>query len=69
MPMVKNITVSTNEIYQLAFFKEAVLNCFSKVAMTDSFCRAPCSLPSISKKIAKIKMFKQTAVTTNKIYQ
>ena len=51
----KQYTVSTNEIYQLAFLKEVVLNRSTKRAMTDSFRRAPCSLPSISKKSAKLK--------------
>ena len=48
MAMVKEVTVSTNEIYQLAFLKEAILDCSSKRAMTSSFCRAPCSLRSVS---------------------
>ena len=55
MSMVKQITVSTNEIYQLVFLEEAVLNSSSKGAMTNSFCRAPCLLPSISKKSTKLK--------------
>ena len=55
MSMVKQITVSTNEIYQLAFQTEVVLKCSLKGAMTGSFCRAPYLLPSISKKSAKLK--------------
>ena len=51
----KPVVVSTNEIYQLNFLKEVVLNSSSKGAMTGSFCRAPGSLPSISKKSAKLK--------------
>ena len=41
--MVKQITVSTNEIYQLAFLKEVDLNLSSKGAMAVSFFRALCS--------------------------
>ena len=37
MSRVKQITVSTNEIYQLVSLKVAVLNRSSKGAMTDSF--------------------------------
>ena len=66
--MIKQITVSNNKIYQLDFLKEVVLNCYTKGAMTGSFHRASCSLPSICKKSAKTKMFKQTAVSTNKMY-
>ena len=47
--MLKQIAVSTNEIYQLASLKEVILNRSSKRAMTGSFCRAHCSLPSIAK--------------------
>ena len=48
--MVKQITVITNEIYQLDFLKEIVLNHSSKGETTGSFCRAPCSLHSVSEK-------------------
>ena len=58
MSMVKKITVSTNEIYQLTFLKKVVLNCSLKEAMTSFFYRAPCLLPSISKKSAKLKCLK-----------
>ena len=40
--MVKQITVSTNEIYQLAFLKDVDLNLSSKGVMTSFFFRAPC---------------------------
>ena len=49
MSMVKQITVSANEIYQLVFLKEVVFNRSMKRIMVGSFSRAPCSLPSISK--------------------
>ena len=39
--MVKQITVSTNEIYQLAFLKDVDLNLSSKEAMTSFFFREP----------------------------
>ena len=55
MPIVKQITGNNNEIYQLVFLKEAVLNCSSKGEMPGSFCKAPCPLPSVSKKSAKLK--------------
>ena len=55
MSMVKQVTVSTNEIYQLSFLKEIILNHSSKEGMTGSFCRAPLPLPSISKKSATLK--------------
>ena len=55
MSMVKQITVSTNKIYQLAFHKEAASNCSLKGAMADSFCRVPCSMPSVSTKSVKLK--------------
>ena len=42
----KQITVSTNEIYQLAFLKEVVLNHSMKEPVT--FRRAPCRKFSIS---------------------
>ena len=58
MSMVKKITVSTNEIYQLTFLKKVVLNCSLKEAMTSFFYGAPCLLPSISKKSAKLKCLK-----------
>ena len=64
MSRVKQITVSTNEIYQLVSFKAGVLNRSSKGAMTDSFWRAPCSLFIVQ--VSKTKLFKQAAVTTNK---
>ena len=41
MPMVNQITVSTNEIYQLAFIKEVVLNRSSTGEITDSFVEHP----------------------------
>ena len=42
----EQITVSSDEIYQLDFLKEVVLNRFMKKALT--FCRAPCRKISIS---------------------
>ena len=53
--MVKQIALSTNGSYQLAFLEEVLLNHSTKGAMTGSFRRAPCSLPYISKKSATIK--------------
>ena len=41
--MVKQITVNTNEICQLDFLKEVVLNRSMKGAMAGSFHRARCS--------------------------
>ena len=64
----KQITVSTNEIYQLTCLKVFVLNRSTKGAMAGSLCKAPYSLPSISKKVSKTKTFKQITVTTNNIY-
>ena len=55
MLTVKQIAVSANEIYQLAFLIEVFLNHSLKGSMTNSFCRSPCSLPSISKKSTKVK--------------
>ena len=59
--MVKQIALRTNGSYQLAFFKEVVLNHSTKGAMTGSFRRASCSIsmPSISKKSAKLKRLSQ----------
>ena len=50
----EQITVSTNKIYQLGFLKIFILNRSTKGAITSSFGRAPCSLPSVSKKSAKL---------------
>ena len=55
MSMVKQITVRTNEIYDLVFLKETILNRSLKGAIIGSFCRAPSSLPSFIKKSAKLK--------------
>ena len=59
--MVKQMALSTNGSQQLAFFKEVVLNHSTKGAMTGSFRRASCSIsmPSISKKSAKLKRLSQ----------
>ena len=57
--MVKQIALSDNGSYQLAFLKEVVLNHLTKGEINVSFRRAPCSLPSISKKSAKLKCLKQ----------
>ena len=53
--MVQQITVGTNEIYQLVFLKDVVLDHYMRRAMTGSFRRGPFSLFSISKKSAKLK--------------
>ena len=53
--MLKQFGVSTNEIYQEAFFRVPVLNRSTKGATISSFRRAPCSQPSISKERAKMK--------------
>ena len=58
----EQITLSTNKIYQLGFLKIFILNRSTKGAITSSFGRAPCSLPSVSKKSAKL-------LTTNIIDQ
>ena len=58
----EQITVSTNKIYQLGFLKIFILNRSTKGAITRSFGRAPCLLPSVSKKSAKL-------LTTNVIDQ
>ena len=50
----EQITVSTNKIYLLGFLKIFILNRSTKGAITSSFGRAPCSLPSVSKKSAKL---------------
>ena len=53
--MLKQFGVSTDEIYQEGFLKVPVLNRSTKGATISSFCRAPCSQPSIIRKRAKIK--------------
>ena len=58
----EQITVSTNKIYQLGFLKIFILNRSTKGAITRSFGRALCLLPSVSKKSAKL-------LTTNVIDQ
>ena len=52
--MFQQITVNTNEIYQLDFLKVVVLSCSTKEAMTRFFSKAPCSWSSTIKKSAKI---------------
>ena len=47
--MVKQIALSANGRYQLAFLEEVVLNHPTRGEINVSFRRAPCSLPSISK--------------------
>ena len=66
MLMVKQITVSTNEIYQLAFLKEVVLNHSLKGAMAGSVHRAHFSKPFISNKKAIMISLSKIAVSTNK---
>ena len=57
--MVKQIALSANGSYQLAFLKEVVLNHPTKGEINVSFRKAPCSLPSISKKSAKLKCLRK----------
>ena len=53
--MLKQIGVTTNEIYQQDFLKITALNCSTKEVMISSFRRTHCSKPSSSNKWAKIK--------------
>ena len=48
--MDKQIVLGTNSSYQYDFLKVAFLNRSIKGAMINSFCRAPCSLSSRSKR-------------------
>ena len=57
--MIKQIALSTNESYQLAFLKGVVLN-HSTNRSTASFRTAPCSLTSISKKPTNMKWLKKS---------
>ena len=59
MPMVKQITVNTNEIYPVAFLKDAVLNRSLKGAMSGSVGRVHFSKPFISIKKTNNDILKQ----------
>ena len=66
MPMVKQITVNTNEIYPVAFLKDAVLNRSLKGAMSGSVGRVHLSKPFISIKKPIMISLSKIAVSTNK---
>ena len=64
--IIKQITVSTNEIYQLAFLKEVVLNRSSKGEMAGSVHRVHFWKPFISIKKTIMISLSKIAVRTNK---